>query len=116
MRHWVIAAATLIAMQPLASPAATGENVTYEVDRKAYEGYYVSPSESAPLVLLIHDWDGLTDYERQRADMLAEMGYAVFAADLFGAGVRPTAVEDKRQHTEALSPCRSSGGSASRRR
>ena len=67
-----------------------------------YEGYYTSPSAKAPLVLLFHDWDGLTDYEVKRADMLADMGYAVFAADLFGAGVRPTKVEDKRQHTGEL--------------
>ena len=54
------------------------------------------------LVLLVHDWDGLTDYEVKRANMLADMGYAVFAADLFGAGVRPTEVKDKRQHTGEL--------------
>ncbi len=30
------------------------------------------------------------------------MGYSVFAADLFGAGERPTQVVDKRQHTGAL--------------
>ena len=82
--------------------AATGEPVTYQVDGQPYEGYYVSPSDQAPLVLLIHDWDGLTDYEVKRANMLAEMGYAVFAADLFGAGVRPTEVTDKRQHTGDL--------------
>jgi hypothetical protein len=34
--------------------------------------------------------------------MLAELGYAVFAADLFGAGVRLTEVTDKRQHTGEL--------------
>ena len=34
--------------------------------------------------------------------MLAELGYAVFVADLFGKGVRPTEVEDKRQHTGEL--------------
>ena len=34
--------------------------------------------------------------------MLAEIGYAVFAADLFGAGVRPTKTADKRQHTGEL--------------
>jgi dienelactone hydrolase len=34
--------------------------------------------------------------------MLAARGYAVFAADLFGAGVRPTEVKDKRQHTGEL--------------
>ena len=81
---------------------AAGTSVTYQVNGESYEGYYVSPSKQAPLVLLIHDWDGLTDYEVKRADMLAELGYAVFAADLFGAGVRPTEVKDKRQHTGEL--------------
>jgi dienelactone hydrolase len=81
---------------------AMGTPVTYQVNGQDYEGYYVSPSSRAPLVLLIHDWDGLTDYEVKRADMLAASGYAVFAADLFGAGVRPTEVKDKRQHTGEL--------------
>jgi len=81
---------------------AAGMTVAYTVDGQPYEGYYVSPAPGAPLVLLIHDWDGLTDYEVKRADMLAAEGYAVFAADLFGAGVRPTKVEDKRQHTGEL--------------
>jgi dienelactone hydrolase len=79
-----------------------GSSVTYEVNGKPYEGYFVSPSANAPLILLIHDWDGLTEYEVKRANMLADMGYAVFAADLFGAGVRPTEVQDKRQHTGEL--------------
>ena len=82
--------------------AGAGKTVTYEIDGQPYEGYFVSPSSGAPLVLLIHDWDGLTDYEIKRAGMLAKMGYAVFAADLFGAGVRPTEVKDKRQHTGEL--------------
>jgi len=81
---------------------ATGTAVTYQVDGKSYEGYYISPSDRAPFVLLVHDWDGLTDYEIKRANMLAELGYAVFAVDLFGAGVRPTEVTDKRQHTGEL--------------
>ncbi len=81
---------------------AAGSSLTYTVDGEPYEGYYVSPGENAPLVLLIHDWDGLTDYEIKRAEMLAGMGYAVFAADLFGKGVRPTEIRDKRQHTGEL--------------
>ena len=32
----------------------TGTTVTYKVDGKSYEGYYVSPTNQAPLVLLIH--------------------------------------------------------------
>lgn len=81
---------------------AEGRSVSYKVNGEKYEGYYISPDAKAPLVLLVHDWDGLTDYEVKRAQMLAEEGYAVFAADLFGAGVRPTKVEDKRQHTGEL--------------
>ena len=82
--------------------SATGTAVSYQVNGQSYEGYYISPAKQAPLVLLIHDWDGLTDYEVKRANMLAELGYAVFAADLFGAGIRPTEVTDKRQHTGEL--------------
>lgn len=81
---------------------AAGRAVPYEVDGKAYEGWFVSPKADAPLVLLVHDWDGLTDYEVRRAEMLAEAGYAAFAVDLYGAGVRPTELEDKRRQTGAL--------------
>ncbi|MDJ0817110.1 MAG: dienelactone hydrolase family protein [Desulfobacterales bacterium] len=81
---------------------AAGTPVLYEVEGKSYEGYYISPDARAPLVFLIHDWDGLTDYEVKRANMLADLGYAVFAIDLFGAGMRPTEVTDKRQHTGEL--------------
>lgn len=79
-----------------------GKAVTYSVNGQEYEGYYVSPAAGAPLLLLIHDWDGLTNYEVKRANMLADLGYAVFAADLFGKGVRPTEVKDKKQHTGEL--------------
>ena len=81
---------------------AGGKNIVYQVVGIPYEGYYISPGKDAPLVLLIHDWDGLTEYEIRRANMLAEQGYAVFAADLFGQGIRPTEVSDKRQHTGEL--------------
>jgi dienelactone hydrolase len=94
---------SLILMMATALPAAAGgKAVTYEVNGAPYEGYFVSPAPKAPLVLLIHDWDGLTDYEVKRAEMLAAEGYAVLAADLFGAGIRPTKVEDRRQHTGEL--------------
>jgi len=100
MRLSIYTIAILIAAT--AAHAATGSAITYKVDGQSYEGYYVSPASKAPLVLIAHDWDGLTDYEIKRAHMLADMGYAVFAMDLFGAGVRPTKVEDKRQHTGEL--------------
>ncbi len=92
----------LVFVVTTAAMGADGAAVMYQVNGQSYEGYYISPSDKAPLVVLIHDWDGLTDYEVKRAHMLAASGYAVFAADLFGAGVRPTEVVDKRQHTGEL--------------
>jgi len=91
-----------VMVMPAVAFGAKGFLVTYQVNGQSYEGYYITPSEQAPFVLLIHDWDGLTEYEIKRANMLAESGFAVFAADLFGAGVRPTEVTDKRQHTGEL--------------
>lgn len=82
--------------------SGAGKSVQYEVNGQPYAGYFTSPAADAPFLLLLHDWDGLTGYEVKRAEMLAELGYAVFAADLFGAGVRPTEVVDKRQHTGEL--------------
>lgn len=83
--------------------AITTKNVTYTVDNQAYEGYYAKADKpNAPFILLIHDWDGLNDYERKRADMLAEEGYNVFAADMFGQGIRPTSVEENKKLTGEL--------------
>jgi dienelactone hydrolase len=80
----------------------TDHHVTYQINEKPYEGYYVAADKGAPFILLIHDWDGLTDYEIKRTHMLSKLGYSVFAADLFGTGIRPVKIEDKRQHTGEL--------------
>lgn len=85
-----------------ATLTAFAEPVSYQAGETRCEGWYVSPSPGAPLVLLVHDWDGLTDYEKQRASMLYDLGYAVFCADLFGAGVRPVELDAKRKCTGEL--------------
>src|SRR4030095_6252528 len=42
-----------------------------------------------PAVLVVHQWKGLGDYEKKRAEMLARLGYNVFVADIYGKGIRP---------------------------
>lgn len=107
-RAWALVAFTLVsgasAAAAIAAPALPqGEHVVYEAaGGLAFEGYYVDAGKTAPLVVIAHDWDGLTDYEIRRARMLAEQGYSVFALDLFGKGIRPTKMEDRRQHTGEL--------------
>ena len=81
---------------------AAEREVSYEMDGQTYQGFWASSKADAPFLLLVHDWDGLTDYEVKRAKMLADLGYSVFAVDLFGAGVRPESTEEKKKLTGAL--------------
>jgi dienelactone hydrolase len=97
----VLACALLMAVVP-APVAHAGETHRYSVGTESFEGYYARSPHSRGLVLLVHDWDGLTDYERRRAAMLVDEGYSVFAVDLYGAGIRPTSLEDKRRLSGAL--------------
>jgi dienelactone hydrolase len=93
--------ALAVAIFPFAAQA--GEAVTYVVDGETFEGYR-SPAKggSKGSVLIIHDWDGLTDYEMKRSDMLSDMGYDAFAVDLFGKGNRPTDTAAKKKETGRL--------------
>jgi dienelactone hydrolase len=86
----------------LAALPARAEEVSYEAAGAQLAGYYAAAEDPAGLVLIVHDWDGLTDYERERADMLAEMGYDAFALDMFGADVPTETVEHRRAATGAL--------------
>lgn len=80
-----------------------GNDIVYEVGDETFEGYYAAASgEASGTVLIVHDWNGLDDYERQRADMLAEQGYDAFAVDLFGQGQRPETLDARQEATRAL--------------
>lgn len=81
---------------------ADGRDVDYQVGGDTFEGYFISQQKNEPLILLVHDWDGITGYEKRRASMLNELGYSVFVMDLFGKDVRPTVVAEKRKLTKAL--------------
>ncbi|MEA2117511.1 dienelactone hydrolase family protein [Halovibrio sp. HP20-50] len=97
-------AATLFALTlPAMAFSPAGQDIAYSVNEEDFQGYFVSGGDNVQgSVVIIHDWDGLDDYERQRADMLADEGYDVFAVDLYGEGNRPQAVGDKRAATNRL--------------
>lgn len=66
--------------------------VEYEHQGVILEGYHAYDDQvkgKRPGILIIHQWTGLTAYEKMRAKMLAELGYNVFAADVYGKGIRP---------------------------
>jgi dienelactone hydrolase len=83
--------------------ATAGESVDYIVDGERFEGYRSeAKANSKGLVVIVHDWDGATSYEKKRADMLAELGYDAFAVDLYGKGNRPAEIADKKKETGRL--------------
>ena len=84
----------------LAGPALAGP-VGYEVGGEAFEGYFAAAEAPRGLVVIVHDWDGVGDYEVRRADMLAELGYDAFAVDVFGAGNRPDTNEGRMAAMQA---------------
>lgn len=65
--------------------------VSYSAGDTQLEGYasYQNSASKKPAILIIHDWMGLGDFQKQKADELAKMGYVAFAADIYGKGVRP---------------------------
>src|SRR5216684_573377 len=66
--------------------------VEYQQADTTLEGYLAyddAVSGKRPGVLVVHQWLGLTGYEKHRAEQLAQLGYVAFCADIYGKGVRP---------------------------
>lgn len=59
-----------------------------------YLAYNNNNTESRPGILIVHQWKGLTEYEKMRARQLAELGYVAFAVDVYGKDIRPTSSEE----------------------
>ena len=83
-----------------ASAALVEKPVEYEQGGITLEGFHVYDDKiegKRPAVLVIHQWTGLSDYEKMRSRKLAELGYNVFAADIYGKGIRPVPPEAAKE-------------------
>lgn len=62
------------------------KDIAYECDGKALTGYLADGAggQRAPGILVCHQGMGLTEHARERARMLAELGYIAFALDMYG--------------------------------
>ncbi|KAK0395402.1 hypothetical protein QR680_001264 [Steinernema hermaphroditum] len=72
--------------------------VEYQVGENVFQGVLCSPEnpekKKLPAVLVHHAFFGCTDFEVEKAEKLAELGYVAFAADVYGKGVRGTSREE----------------------
>ena len=71
--------------------------IEYSQGSTTLEGLHAADTAVAgkrPSVLIVHQWKGLSAYEKRRAEMLASLGYNVFAVDIYGKGIRPSNPKD----------------------
>ena len=73
----------------LAEAKLVGKTVEYSAQgtvMKSYLAYDDAVKGKQPGVLVVHEWWGLNDYVRKRAEMLAQLGYTALALDMYGEG------------------------------
>lgn len=75
--------------------------ITKEIEYKdgsvVLEGYLAyddSKNNMRPGVMVIHEWNGLQKYVKQRAEQLAALGYTAFCVDIYGKGIRPLSTDE----------------------
>jgi len=56
------------------------------VKMNGYVAYDANVEGKRPVVLVVPEWWGLTDYPRMRAKQLAQLGYLAMAVDMYGNG------------------------------
>jgi len=65
------------------------EPIDYKYDGVVFKGvlvYDAAVKGKRPGVLVVHEWWGLDDYAKGRAESLAKLGYTAFACDMYGDG------------------------------
>ncbi len=94
MKYFLI----LLSLLSLSSFAKTkAETVFYKEADTELEGFIAYPeklTKKTPVVILVHEWTGLGDYVKGRAQELANLGYIAFGVDIYGKGIRPATPEE----------------------
>jgi dienelactone hydrolase len=86
----ILAVVLALSLGLAAEAAVVGQPVAYKCGDTTLEGYLAyddAITGKRPGVLVVHEWWGLSDYPKERARQLAQMGYVALAADMYGKGV-----------------------------
>ncbi len=71
------------------TPSIKTADVMYKADSMECHGFIAydeNRNGKLPVVVVVHEWWGLTDYPKTRAKQLAALGYFALDADMFGEG------------------------------
>ena len=83
-----------------AAGAIRSEAVEYKQGETALQGFVYwddAVQGKRPGIVVVHEWFGVNDFSKSRAEMLAKMGYVALAADIYGKGVNAKNVEEAAQ-------------------
>ncbi len=97
MKYLITISALIAACAVSVQAKIVTQSIEYKQGDTTLEGYLAyddAVSSKRPGVLIVHQWLGLTDYEKHRAEQLAALGYVAFCADIYGKGVRPKNVSE----------------------
>ena len=95
-RVWFIVLLILVGIPPLIEAKVQSKVIPYSTGDESFEGFMAwddSVQGKRPGILVVHEWWGLNDYARSRAEQLAAMGYMAFAVDMYGKGKVTTHAE-----------------------
>jgi dienelactone hydrolase len=87
----------LLLLPALGRAEVKTETVEYRQGDTVLQGYLAYDTAvkgPRPGVLLIHDWMGCSDHQKEQVQKLAALGYIALAADLYGKGVRPANAQE----------------------
>jgi len=79
--------ASLVFWGSVAQGAVVTKTISYRqggVDLQGFLAYDNLLKGKHPGVLIVHEWWGLNDYARKRAEQIASLGYVAFALDMYG--------------------------------
>lgn len=91
--HRNILGIVLCGLAWLSAPALAAiqmQPVEYKDGETVLQGYFAyddAVQGKRPGILIVHEWKGVGDYTKKRAEQLASLGYAAFAADMYGKGI-----------------------------
>src|SRR5262245_49587345 len=88
-RSFLLAIAMVLSVGGFAHAEVKSKMIAYEYGGVTFKGHLAwdeAATGKRPGVLVLHEWWGLNDYARKRAEQLAGLGYVAFAGDMYGEG------------------------------
>lgn len=105
MTRWFSFLLGLLAAVASADASVQSKNVTYQHGNTECVGYLAwddAKTGPRPGVVVFHEFWGLDDHAKRKANELASMGYVAFAADMYGGAKLATHPDDARKMMQAV--------------